>query len=71
VVTVHPLPPRATAEDRLKAFASTRSDYTGPAKARFLKSRDVSLQTLQNEQRDSERVAARVDIFFFLDQVQH
>src|SRR5215468_6173197 len=60
IVAVHPIP---TEEDRLKALASMGTGYEGPTKGRFLKSRDVTLQTLQAEQAEITRVATRVAIF--------
>ena len=60
VVAVHSI---STEDERLKALASMRTDYEGPTKGRFLKSKDVTIQTLQNEQAETTRIAARVAIF--------
>jgi len=63
IVAVHPIP---TEEDRLKALASMGTGYEGPTKGRFLKSRDVTLQTLLqillDDQAETTRVAKRIII---------
>lgn len=63
VVAVHPMPNSATAEDRSKVLASMSSDYNGPTKGRFLVSKDVTLQTLQAEHTETDRIQIRTNIF--------
>jgi hypothetical protein len=57
IVAVHPI---HNEQDRLKALASMGTDYEGPTKGRFLKSKDITLHTLQDEQAETTRIATRV-----------
>ena len=63
IVAIHPLPADASEGDRFNALASMSTDYEGPKKGRFLQSRAVTLQTLLDEQADTDRISKRVDIF--------
>ena len=68
IVAVHPIP---NEEDPLKALtmdiealAAIKTDYEGHTKGRFfLNSKDVTLQTLLDEQAETARVAKRIAIF--------
>jgi hypothetical protein len=63
VVAVHPLPSNATTKDRIRALMSIMNDYKGPIKVRFLNSKNITRQTLQDEQAEEDRCAKRREIF--------
>lgn len=63
IVAVHPIPTAATVEDRFSALTSMQTDYKGPTKGRFLSGSKTTLQTLIDESRETDRIAARVTIF--------
>ena len=63
IVAVHPIPANATAEDRFTALEAMSTDYNGPTKGRFLSAASTTLQTLIDESKETDRIAARVEIF--------
>jgi hypothetical protein len=68
IVAVHPIPkeedPTKRVITNVEAISAMKTDYEGPTKGRFfLNPRDVTLQTLLDEQAETDRVAKRVAIF--------
>src|SRR5262245_23471844 len=67
ILAVHPITkeedPLEALTTNIEAIAAMKTDYEGPTKGRFLKLKDVTLQTLLDEQAETTRVAKRIAIF--------
>src|SRR5262245_6866111 len=67
IIAVHPIPqeedPLKALTANIEAMTAVKTDYKGPTTGRFLKSKDVTLQTLLDEQAETDRVAKRIEIF--------